>query len=326
MNGTKREVKENIEVKESTKQIRRSEEKKRKTSNRVRRNRKVALVLAIALGIGGWYALIGPGSRIVVPSTIGGTYDEAISALNPLGLTNVVVEKRFDEDIPSGKIIQSRPPGGGRVDAGGSIILIISKGPERFTAPTLVGLTPKAAQLEITKTPLRVGTTTLIYSTKIPKGFIVTSNPKPGMALKRDTPINLVVSKGVETIPLTSYLGKSGEAALNELTDAGFNVESSFVFSETILAGAVVSQLPTGGTSAPKSSTVVLVVSKGTQYVYIPNLFSIEEARAVAILKDLELKVIVNKLGIKVIKRVTSISPKVGSKVIRGSTVTITVG
>ena len=320
------EVKENNEVKETTKQIRRKEEKNRRTSNRVRRNRKVALVLAIALGIGGWYALIGPGSRVVVPSMIGGTYDEAISALNPLGLTNVVVEKRFDEDISSGKIIQSRPPGGGRVDAGASIILIISKGPERFTVPILVGLTPRAAQKEITKNPLRVGTTTLIYSTKIPKGFVITSNPQPGIALKRDTPINLVVSKGVETIPLASYVGKSGEQALNELTDAGFNVESSFVFSESILAGAVVSQVPAGSTRAPKSSTVVLVVSKGTQYVYIPNLFSIEEVRAVAILKDLELKVIVNKLGVKTVKKVMSISPKVGSKVIRGSTVTITVG
>ena len=190
---------------------------------------------------------------------IGGTYDEAISALNPLGLTNVVVEKRFDEDISSGKIIQSRPPGGGRVDAGGSIILIISKGPERFTVPALVGLTPKAAQMEITKKPLKVGTTTLVYSTKIPKGFIITSNPKPGMALKRDTPINLVVSKGVETVPLTSYIGKSGEVALNELTNAGFNVESSFVFSETILAGAV-------GKRRPKRSFFAVFVDAPSGY------------------------------------------------------------
>ncbi|MSY55821.1 MAG: protein kinase, partial [Actinobacteria bacterium] len=67
-----------IEVKETTKEIRRKDEKKRRTSKRVRRNRKVALALAITLGIGGWYTLVGPGSRIVVPSTVGGSYDEAL--------------------------------------------------------------------------------------------------------------------------------------------------------------------------------------------------------------------------------------------------------
>jgi serine/threonine-protein kinase len=68
------------------------------------------------------------------------------------------------------------------------------------------------------------------------------------------------------------------------------------------------------------------VISKGTQFAFIPNLFSIEEAKAVAALKDLDLKVVVKKIGKKTVKKVTSVSPKVGSKVKRGSTVTITVG
>jgi serine/threonine-protein kinase len=69
-----------------------------------------------------------------------------------------------------------------------------------------------------------------------------------------------------------------------------------------------------------------LIVSKGSQYAYIPNLFSIEEAKAVQTLKDLGLKVSVKKIGKKTVKKVTNISPKVGSKVKRGSTVTVTVG
>jgi serine/threonine-protein kinase len=71
---------------------------------------------------------------------------------------------------------------------------------------------------------------------------------------------------------------------------------------------------------------VQLIVSKGTQYVYIPNVFSLDESMATKTLKDLELKVDVKKLGVKKLKKVTNISPKVGTKVKRGSTVTITVG
>ena len=313
-------------IQASSRQIRKGEEKKRRTSRRVKRNRKVALFLAIALGVGGWYTLVGPGSRIVIPSMVGGSYNEAVSALTPLGLNNIVVEKRFDENIASGVIIGSLPTGGGRVNIGGSVILIISKGAERYTIGPLVGLTPDAAIALIEKYPLRIGTTSEVFSNKILKGFVVASDPKNGVKVKRGSIINIVVSKGVETIPLASYLGKSGEQALNELTDAGFNVESSFAFNENILAGAVVSQTPAGNIVAPKSSKVVLVVSKGSEYVYIPNLFSIQESVAINTLEDLELKVIVKRLGVKAIKKVTNISPKVASKVKRGSTVTITVG
>jgi len=315
-----------VEIKESTRDIRRREEKKHRISKRVRRNRKVALVLAIALGIGGWYTLVGPGSRIVIPSTVGGSYDEAISALTPLGLTNVIIEKRFDEEIAAGKIIESNPPGGGRVDTGGEVTLVISKGAERYTIATLVGLTPQAAAAAITKSPLTVGTTSEVFSNKIPKGFVISTDPEAGAKVKRDSVINIVVSKGVETIALASYVGKSGEQALNELTDAGFNVESTYAFDETALTGSVVSQSPAGNSDAPKSSTITLIVSKGSQFVYIPNVFSLEEVKAVRTLKDLELKVIVKKLGVKKIKRVTNISPQIGGKVKRGSTVTITVG
>ena len=314
------------ELKESTQEVRRSAEKKQRASRRVRRNRKVALLLAITLGIGGWYTLVGPGSRIVVPSTIGGSYDQALSLLKPLGITNVITEKRFDEEVAAGTIIESDPQAGGRIDSGGSVTLIVSKGAERFTIASLVGLTPEAASALITKSPLILGTTKELFSNKIPKGFVISSDPQAGAQVKRGSAVNLILSKGVELVSLASYVGKSGEQGLNELTEAGFEVESSYAFDEKILAGAVVSQTPSGNIELPKSSKVRLIVSKGSQYVYIPNILSLEESKAVAALKDLDLKVIVKKLGVKKIKKTTNISPKVGSKVKRGSVVTITVG
>ena len=144
--------------------------------------------------------------------------------------------------------------------------------------------------------------------------------------MKRDAIISLVISKGLETVALTSYAGKSGEQALNELTDLGFNVESTYAFDENILSGAVIKQEPSGVAEAPKGSTITLVISKGSQFVFVPNVFSIEQSLAIKTLTDLELKVEVKKLGTKKTKKVTNIVPRVGSKVKRGSTVTITVG
>jgi serine/threonine protein kinase len=307
---------------ETTEEVR----KRKKASKRVRRNRKIALAMAVIVGIVGWYVLVGPGSRVVVPSTVGASQTEVSAALDPLGLTSMVIEKQFSEEIPEGHVIQSIPEGGGRIDQGGTVKLVISKGPERFILPAVAGLTPEAAQNLIGKLPLAIAPLAEEFSTTVPKGYVIDSNPPTGEKVKRGATVVIRVSKGIEQIALTSYVGKSSDQALNELQDAGFAVTSTYAYSETRLAGEVVSQKPAGGGTADKGAKVALVISKGTAYAYIPNLFSIDEAKAVQALKDLDLKVVVKKIGKKAVKKVTSVSPKVGSKVKRGSTVTITVG
>ena len=300
--------------------------RRKKASRRVRRNRKIALAMAIGVGILGWYLLIGPGSRVVVPSTVGATQSEVSAALKPLGLTSVVESQEFSEDIPAGSVVRSIPDAGGRIDQGGTVKLIISKGPERYVLPSISGLTPDAAVKVLAKYPLSIQANSEEFSSKVPKGYVIDSNPPAGEKVKRNAMVVIRVSKGIEQVELASYIGKSSDQALNELQNAGFDVISTYSFSETQLAGEVISQKPAGGGTANKGSKVTLVISKGTQFAYIPNLYSIEEAKAVQSLKDLDLKVIVNKIGKKSIKKVTNISPKVGSKVKRGSTVTITVG
>ena len=300
--------------------------KKKRASKRVRRNRKIAFGLAVLVGIVGWYVLIGPGSRIVVPSTVGANQSEVKAALTPLGLTFLVVEKRFSEDIGEGRVIQSIPEAGGRVDQGATVKLILSKGPERFILPQVAGLTIETARALIGKLPVALQPDSEEFNTKIPKGYVIESDPPSGEKVKRSALVVLRVSKGIEQVVLASYIGKSSDQALNELQDAGFSVKPKYEFSETKLAGEVISQTPVGGGTADKGSKITIVISKGTQYAYIPNIFSIEEAKAVRALKDLELKVVVKKIGAKSVKKVTNISPKVGTKVKRGSTVTITVG
>ena len=309
-------------AKENTAQVR----KRKKISKRVRRNRYIAAGLAIALGIFGWYALVGPGSKVVVPSIVGATQEEALGVLSPLGLTLVISEKRFDEEISEGQIIESDPAGGGKVDAGGQVKAVISKGAERYLIPSLVGLTPEAAVNLLAKSPIKVGDLTEVFNDKTPKGFVISSSPEAGEKVKRDSIVDLLISKGIETIDVTSYVGKSADQALNELTDSGFDVSTVDQFSENVLAGAVISQVPSGGAPLAKGTKITLTISKGSQYVFVPNVFSLTEAKARAALSDLELKVVVKKIGVKKVKAVTNISPKVGAKVKRGSTVTITVG
>ena len=298
---------------------------KKKVSARVRRNRRVALGVLFIGFLGAWYTFLGPGSKIVVPSLAGLTVNEAKKDLSELGLTLRIGSEEFSEDIPEGRIIKSDPAGGGRVSENGEVIVFTSKGKERILVPSLLGLSSEDAQKLIEKNNLFVGEISEEFSSDFAKGLIIRTIPANGERVKRDTQVSLVVSKGVESIAITDYRGKSGEQALNELVEAGFDVDSKYVFSEDLPAGAVVSQSPAQG-EADKGSLITLTVSKGTEYVFIPNIFALNEKKAIAALEDLELKVEVKRVGNKKEKVVTNISPKVGSKVKRGSKVAITVG
>lgn len=300
-------------------------ETKRKSSPRIKRNRTIAAGLAVLIGTFIWYSFLGPGSKVVVPSLAGMSVKQATSELEDLGLSLQVGTEEFSEEVPDGKIIASDPAGGGRIAPTGTVKVTVSKGKERYDIPNLAGLTIDAAETALTKRKLLIGQSIEEFSSEVPKGYIIRTSPKVGEKVKRDTTVDLVISAGVEQISLSDYKGKSGEQALNELNDAGFEVKTNYVFNEDLPIGAVISQSPSTG-QAPKGSTITLLVSKGSEFVFIPNLFGMAESKAVTTLKSLELKVSVKKVGTKKVKVVTNIAPKVGSKVKRGSTVTITVG
>jgi serine/threonine-protein kinase len=308
-------------AKETTVEVR----ERKKVSKRVRRNRWIAAGLAVLLGITTWWVLIGPGASVKFPSVVGTTTEQANSTLTALGLKTVVIEERFDEDIAKGKVISTDPFAGDSIALGGTVNLVVSKGAERYTIPSLLKLTPEAAVNLLAKSPLKVGEITEVFNASIPKGFVISSNPAQGAKVKRDTVVDLVVSKGIETFNLASFVGTNGEEALNELTAAGFDVTTTYAFDEKAMPGEVISQQPAAGAPLPKGAAVEIFVSKGSAFVYIPNVMRYTQERAVALLEDLGLKVVVKKVT-KSAKLVIGIDPKVNAKAKRGSTVTLTVG
>ena len=156
---------------------------------------------------------------------------------------------------------------------------------------------------------------------------MISADPAPGTQVRRNAAIKLLVSKGIETLALTSFVGKIGEEALTELSEAGFDITVTYAFDEKVIPGGVISQNPAGG-DIPKGAKIELIVSKGSAFVTIPTkgIIGQTQAKATQILKDLGLDVKVKTLGANKAKKVINVSPKEGTKVKRGSTVTITVG
>ncbi len=254
-----------------------------------------------------------------MPSLVGLNKTEATQILDDLGLRSEVSSEIFSEDIQKGRIISTEPGGGGRVSPDGVVGLVISKGKERILVADLVGKTPDKASQEIANLGLTVGEIFEAYDMKIASGFVIKTDPVSGTEVKRSSIVNLIVSKGIEKISLVSYVGKGGEQALSELTETGFDVDVEYKFSDNVFKGLVISQTPDKSESIPIGSKVKLSVSKGPEFIFVPNVMGKSKNSATLDLENLGLRVSIKGSG-----KVNNISPAIGSKVKQGSIITLT--
>jgi serine/threonine-protein kinase len=291
--------------------------KKRKVSRRVKRNRIIALLILLGVIFGG-YQLLGVG-KISVPSLVGMSQNEAKEALSNIGLLSEVVEEVFSEDIAQGKVISSSPGGGGRISPAGTVGLVLSKGQERIEIPVIANLTPDLATQKISALGLTIGDINEVFDMKVESGFVIGTDPKSGEKVKRNSVVNIVVSKGVEKIALISYVGKGGDEALSELTNSGFDVKVVYKFSDKVFKGQVVSQSPEISDAIGLGSKIELVLSKGPEFVFVPNVLGKNKNDASLDLENLGLKVVTKGTG-----KVNNISPAIGTKVKQGAVITLT--
>lgn len=75
--------------------------------------------------------------------------------------------------------------------------------------------------------------------------------------------LNLEASGGTGTVP--NVVGSTQAQADIDIVAAGFVTSISTDYSNTVAAGLVISQVPTGGSSATLGSTVVITVSLGVR-------------------------------------------------------------
>ena len=297
---------------------------KRKVSTRVKRNRAIALLIVLLIIGTSWYGISGPGNKIAIPSLAGMSQTQAANTVAELGLKIGQIQEVFSEDVPKGKVITSNPPGGGRVEVAGEVLLIVSKGKDRIEVPELIGLTVAEATAALKSKNIKIGRVSEKYNYTLEAGLIIDGNPPSGSPVRKDSSVDLIISKGPEQVELTNFEGKTSDQAQSELTSAGLIVNSNYEYSETVPIGTVISQTPNDLLTVGKGQKIELVISKGPSKIFIPNVYSLSKLAATKILEDLGFKVEFKYIANR--KTVTDMVPKSGTAVTPGSTVTITLG
>ncbi|MDV3221576.1 Stk1 family PASTA domain-containing Ser/Thr kinase [Intrasporangium sp.] len=259
------------------------------SSRRARRARRsrprrwpwlVAALLLAVTGVGGWWFTAGPGGTTVVPEAIRHSLVDASAALDQASL-RVESSESFSESVPKGQVISMQPAAGTEVSKQSLVLLVVSKGPERYDVPKLVG--DKASRIKAVLAPLTLKSkTTEDWSETVPEGSVISQKPAPGTAVKRGTVVEVVVSRGRRPIDVPDVRQLPVDQATAKLTEAGLApVRAEDVNHDTVPAGHVVSQQPEQGTLF-RGDEVTIVVSKGPVMVEVPDLLGkpIQEAEA----------------------------------------------
>ncbi len=295
---------------------------------RYRRSRAPLFILLLVIAVlataaGAWYLAAGPGRTVANPAVAGSSVQEASAALAAVGLTLEVAEEQYSEDVPADVVISTDPAAGEGVRIDGTVKAIVSKGPERYDVPAVKGLPQAQAAEALVQANLVVGSIKEAYDDKVVAGAVVSATPKPGASVKPATPVDLVVSKGPEPVPVPDVVGKKVGTAKEALARVGLKSDVTQKFSEEVADGDVISVKPKAGTIVDSGSRVALVVSKGPPPVTVPNLIDMPRGKAESTLRRLGLRPNVVEGDFTPLNRVISQDPAAGSVIPKGSTVTI---
>jgi beta-lactam-binding protein with PASTA domain len=286
----------------------------------------VALVLVTAVGASAWW--FGWARYTSTPAVLGMSQGAAVKELEAAGLEVEVGEPAYSESVPAGKVLATDPGAGERVLDGGTVTLTMSLGKERYDVPKLRGKTEDQAQDALAELKLDFGESTGQWSTNVPQGKVIRSDPPAGTTLRPGSIVDLVVSKGPRPVELRDFVGRSAATAQAWLEERGITVDASQTeHSDTVAEGDVISMDPPGGSRVYEGDTVSLVVSSGPELVAVPDGLrgsGVEAAKQQLEALGFEVEVR-NAEGYLGLGYVWSVDPESGTEVPAGSTITLSI-
>ena len=136
-----------------------------------------------------------------VPTDLAGKpLEEAVAALEPLGLEGEQSATAHHEEIAPGAVISVAEGTPGELETGSTVGLVVSDGPAPRTVPSgLVGSTTAGAEAALADVQLRMAVVES-YSDTVREGVIFSVNPRQGATVPRGATVTVEVSLGPPTV------------------------------------------------------------------------------------------------------------------------------
>lgn len=199
---------------------------------------------------------------VEVPAVVGMTKEDAIKALNKLGLGYKAVTQSSDT-VAEDCVISQGNVGGSKVEKNSQIVLTISTGKENkeVTVPNVKGKSEQEAKEAIEAANL-VASVDYQYSDSVEAGNVIKYSPSGSVAEGSTVTIQVSRGKKVTNVSVPNVLGMSESLASQTLDSANLKVTVKYETSSKAEYGTVTSQTPySAGDSVPSGTTITIYVS-----------------------------------------------------------------
>jgi serine/threonine-protein kinase len=214
--------------------------------SRIRKGREVVLTPSL-------------GPRLIqVPDVSGKAQGEATRILTDAGF-EVEVKRDFDEAVREGRVIRQDPGADQELQEGSTVTIVVSRGPPPVEVPDVTGRRTQDARDRLEDLGFRVEVSE-DFSTDVPKGHVISTDPPPGQKAPKGSRVTLFVSKGPKTFDMPDVVGMQREAAVAKLEGLGLIV--NIVEIPGTRGNQVVYQDPDPGTTVEQGQQVTIYVTQ----------------------------------------------------------------
>lgn len=281
------------------------------------------LLGVVAVGGWWWWGQYGPGAYLDVPDLAGMTVEQAEAELAGLNVASYTTFEHSDT-VEADLVIGTDPAAGQKSHRNSEINIIVSKGILNLVVPDIAGMSAADARQTLTEVGFSDIKDEDVWSSDVEEGQVVGTDPPIGEEVAHNTQIVLRVSQGPEPVTVPDLEGQTAEAAAEALAALELVGDAHEEYSYEVERGLVISQDPASGTTAYVGGTVSYQVSKGPEFVEVPNVYGMGLDDAIATLEGAGFTVEVHRVA-NFFNSVGAQQPSGGDMVSPGSVVSITV-
>ena len=194
-----------------------------------------------------------------VPDLVGRTLAQARDLLREADLRLGASTRAYDDDVEAGRVVdQSVAAAPDAAPMGSEIDIVLSRGPFPVAVPRVTRMPEDEAVAALAAAGFDASVNNE-YSDDVPRGLVISQDPRPRTELQPGNAVVIVVSLGPEQFPLPGFLGMSRDEAVAQLRDLGLVPR---VFAVPGGDGnTVVSQIPVAGTTVRVGDSVAIYVA-----------------------------------------------------------------
>jgi beta-lactam-binding protein with PASTA domain len=204
------------------------------------------------------------GREVAVPSLVGKTPAEARRIAEQSGLQVDVERQYYSAHVPEGVILSQLPPAGTQVRRGYQVRVAESLGPQRVDIPDVLGQSDRAAEFNIRRRGLDVGTVAEIQITGTPPDQVLSQSPPPNASGVSVPKISLLVTEPVppQAFVMPNFIGQPLGSVTLALQDAGLHVGSVTVAAQPANPEALTTTPTPAPVPVPQPSPASVIVSQ----------------------------------------------------------------